>query len=584
MYAQRTIHNTGAALWPRLRAAIALTLLSALICSFINPTPLSALPLPGKADPNSLDLRLIAINGLHGTLAPPQGPAARVTRSDGAVVEAGGAAYLAAYIKQLQEQTTHSLLYSVGDNVGASPLESGLFHDEPTINFLNSLGLAASAIGNSELDEGYSELLRLQHGGCHPQDGCNFDPQFSGSTFPLLAANLTRADGAPATMPFSINLVDGVPVGVIGVTPSDSPTLVAQSSIKGLSFGNEVETINRTADVLDFFGIKIITLLLHKPASVTPSGPNTCNNLAGPAKNIAEAVSPKIDVLFSADSQQQYNCTVTDPAGQPRTLIQGSSNGRMISVVDTSINPTTGDVIRSQVSAFNQVVSRDIEPDQAAQAIVDAAIAKAAPLADRPIGITTSDLTRKPSASGETTIANLVAESHLYATTDAGAQLALTNPGGVRADLLSSANPTGTPAGTVTYAHAYAVQPWGNTLRTISLTGAEIKMALEQQYRPSPTTPFILGSSANLRYTVSESAPVGSKVSALMLNGIPLDLAASYRVTVNSFLAEGGDGFTTFTAGRDSVGSGIDTDALVAYINSANPIVAPDAHHISVID
>lgn len=252
-------------------------------------------------------------------------------------------------------------------------------------------------------------------------------------------------------------------------------------------------------------------------------------------------------------------------------MVQGLSFGRLLSVVDLSVDPATGDVVRPDTRTGTVVVTRDVPPDPAAAALVDEARTKAAPIANAPVGRVTGELARAAASSGESPLGSVVADAQLAATRGGGAVAAVTNPGGVRADLPFAASPAGEGDGMVTYGEAYAVQPFGNILQTVTLTGAQLKETLEQQ--------FVLGRtlqvSDGLRYTWSASAPPGAKVSALTIGGAPVDPARPYRITVNNFLT-GGDGFTTLTRGTDVTGGAVDLDALVAYLRAA-PAVAPPA-------
>lgn len=525
--------------------------------------------------PDIVPVRLLAFNDLHGTLAPPQGEAGEVTGVDGAVIPAGGAAYLAAYIDQLRSQADNSLLYSVGDNWGSSALESAFFHDEPTVAFLNRLGVAASGIGNHELNAGFDEFQRMQRGGCHPVDGCEFAPSFTGTDFPMLAANMTYTNGVPATLPFSVDYVEGIPIGVIGVMPENSASIIAAGRTDGLAFGDELQAIDRTADLLDFFGVKAITVLLHRGDSSTAgSGPDSCDLTTDAARRIAASANPKVDVVFSAAGTNQYNCSVDDPLGRQRVFMQGASNGRALSVVDVSIDRTTRDVVREQSNAFNQIVSRSITPDAAVADLVDEATTKAAAVAKRVVGSTANQVPRAVQPSGESALGNLIADAQLAASAPAGAQLALMNPGGIRADLAS---------GSISYGELHDVQPFGNTVRVVSMTGDRIIEALEQQFQQrddgSPVRQ-VLAPSGNVSYELRGGAAPGSRIVDLSIDGKPVARDAEYRVAINAFLAGGGDGFGAFRDARNGVDVGTDVDLLAAYLGARGPVPAPPTNRI----
>jgi 5'-nucleotidase len=529
-----------------------------------------------KGAQRTVDVRLIGINDLHGNIEPPTGSSGRVTLADGKTVNAGGAAFNATHIKKLRSEVKNSVVVGQGDLIGASPIVSALFHDEPTVEILNSVGMNTTAAGNHEFDEGYRELLRMQRGGCHPVDGCQFNDTYGGAKFPILGANVTKADsGLPALPPFWIEFRDGIPIGFIGMPLKDVPVLVDPNGIKELKFGPEIEAANRYADLLNLFGVKSIVLLVHQgDQTAANGGPNGCTNVPGPGQLIAEKVSPKIDAVFSGHSHQHYNCTVKDPDGNPRPFIEGLAFGRELSVVDLKIDRKTRDVIRSATKAENKIVTQDVTPDPAVQAIIDKAKAKSGPIANKPVGTIAADILKAQAASGESPLGNVIADSQLAATTGNGAVVALMNPGGVRADLTYASSPNNEGNGVVTYGEAFTVQPFGNILQTVTLTGAGLKAALEQQW--TATRSFVLQPSASLTYSWSTSAPLGSRISALAINGTPVDPAANYRVTINSFLQGGGDGFSEFTKGTAITGGGIDLDAFTAYLG-AHPNLAPPA-------
>jgi 5'-nucleotidase len=552
----------------RLAAAIAAIGLGAAAAVTLSPAAEAA---PSR----TTDVRIIGINDFHGNLEPPTGSSGRVTLSDGSTVDAGGAAFLATHVKQLRAQVRNSLLITSGDNVGASPLTSALFHDEPTIDFLDSLGVLSGTVGNHEFDEGYRELQRMQFGGCNPTDGCVFRPTFKGANFPFLGANVTFDNGLPALLPFTVTFSGGQPIAVIGVTLHDLPSVVTPEAIKGLKFGDEVKAVNATSKLLDFFGIRAQVVSMHQGNNTQGGGPNDCKIAPGPATEIAAKVSPSVDVIFTGHSHQQYNCQINDPAGHPRTVIQASSFGRLLSVVDLKIDNRSHDVVRDQTTAHNEIVTRDVTPDPATQALVQEAVTKAAPIGNRQVGTITADLLKDGGTTGESTLGDVIADAQLEGTQSNNAVIAITNPGGIRADLNYASSPAGEGDGVVTYAEAFTVQPFANIMQTITLTGENLKNVLEQQWQAGGIV-RVLQVSSSLHFTYSQSAPIGSKITSVTVNGQPIDPSATYRVSVNNFLAAGGDGFTEFTKGTDLAGGPVDLDAFTAYL-TAHPNLAPPA-------
>jgi 5'-nucleotidase len=533
------------------------------------------------AQADTTQVRLITLNDFHGNLQPPSGSSGRVTLADGTTVDAGGAAYIATHVKQLRAQVRNSIMLSAGDNIGASPLESALFHDEPTIDFLNMIGVSASAVGNHEFDEGYRELLRIQFGGCNPTDGCVFRPTYGGAKFPFLGANVTFDNGLPAVLPFTVKISGGVPIAVIGATLEDLPSVVTPSAIEGLKFGDEVTAINKTSKLLDRLGIRSQVVVLHQGDTATTGGPNACNLVpGGPGSAIAAGASPSIDAIFTGHSHQAYNCSLPDPAGNPRPVMQGASFGRLLSVVDLQISKRTRDVVRSATVAHNEIVTRDVTPDPAVQALVTEAVTKAAPIANRQVGTITADITRVAPASGEQPLGDVIADAQLAGTQEAGAQVAITNPGGIRTDLLYASSPAGEGDGVVTYGEAFAVQPFSNIMQTITLTGDQLDAVLEQQWTSART--FILQISSTLHYTQTIGNPIGDRVSNITVGGVPVTPTGTYRVSVNNFLAAGGDGFTVFAQGTDLVGGPVDLDAFTAYLTAHPGLAPPPADRVTV--
>ena len=567
---------------------IAVVVLTGITAVAVTATPASARTPHPHPTPPPVAVRLIGMNDFHGNLVPPTGSSGRVTLDNGTTVDAGGAAYIATHVKALRSQVRNSLLVSSGDNIGASPLASALFHDEPTIDFLNDIGLDASSVGNHEFDEGYRELLRIQFGGCNPTDGCQFDQPYRGARFPYLGDNVsfngtTAPKGLPALLPFTVKFSGGQPIGIIGSVLQDLPSIVVPDGIKMLQFTDEVAAIDRTSALLTRFGVKAQVVVMHQGDESEGGGPDACNiEAGGPASYIATHASAAVDVFFTGHTHQQYNCVVTDPAGNPRPMIQGLSFGRLLSVVDVQIDPRTHDVIRADTKAHNEVVTKDVTPDPTVQALVDRAVSGAAPIANRKVGSITADIVRAAPASGEEPLGDVIADGQFAATTGNGAQFAITNPGGIRGDLTYASSLAGEGDGVVTYGEAFTVQPFSNIMQTVTITGAQLKAVLEQQWQ-SPSTVKILQISAALHYTWSQSAPIGSKISNITVGGVAVDPATSYRVSVNNFLAGGGDGFTVFQQTTNVTGGPIDIDAFTAYLTAHPNLAPPAADRITVV-
>jgi 2',3'-cyclic-nucleotide 2'-phosphodiesterase (5'-nucleotidase family) len=528
-----------------------------------------------------VELQVLSFNDFHGHLQPPSGTDATLgAQLDPSGTPVGGAEYLASTLTALRAGAPNSVTVAAGDLIGGSPFLSGLFHDEPAVESLNALGLDISSVGNHEFDEGVDELIRMQRGGCRPDEGCYLPwgrRGYPGADFSWLAANVVRESTGRTVLPgTTVRRVDGVKVGYIGMTLEDTPVLVAQSGIEGITFEDEVETANAAAAALKQRGVDTIIVLLHE-GGLQAGTYKDCNGIAGPIVDIARALDPAIDLVVTGHTHQPYVCNIPDPSGAPRMVTSASSYGRVVTETSLFIDKATGDVNRALTTSTNHLVTRT-NPDPTQTEIVNRWNAASAPIANRVIARISADLTRSPNRDTESTMANVIADAQLAATLGNGAQLALMNPGGVRADLTVADISGGEGPGEVTYAEAFEVQPFGNLLVTLDMTGDQIERLLEQQYvagRPGGRDQLIFGVSAGLTFTYTGTAPEGARVSDVRLNGAPLVPATTYKVTTNSFLADGGDAFTVFREGTNRIGGGDDLDALIAYLAANSPVAAP---------
>ncbi|MEN9218137.1 MAG: bifunctional metallophosphatase/5'-nucleotidase [Gloeomargarita sp. DG_2_bins_126] len=538
-------------------------ILGVALCSLLLTLGLTPV-LVAQGEP--LSVQLIALNDFHGNLEAAN---LTFTMPDGQRIPAGGAEYLATHIRQLRQKNPRTLLVSAGDAIGATPLLSALFHDEPTIQALDAMQLAVNAVGNHEFDQGYVELLRLQKGGCHPQDGCGRRPRFGGAKFQYLAANvIDEKSGQPILPPYKIYTFDGVKIAFIGMTLAGTPKIVSQKGIVGLRFQNEADTVNALIPELKKQGIKAIVVLVHEGGLPT-GGYNECPQLSGAIVDIVKRTDPEVDLFITGHTHQAYNCVLDG-----RVVTSAASFGRLVTEIHLTLDRRTRDV--RAVAANNRIVTQDVPKDNALTRLINRYKALADPLANRVIGQLTADLLRTASASGEMPLGNLIADAQLAATQapdQGGAVVALMNPGGIRAELT---------AGDVTYGQAFAVQPFGNNLVTMTLTGAQIKDLLEQQFdNPVVGQNRILQVSQGFAYRWSAAAPAGQRVQNITLNGQPLVPSQTYRVTVNSFLADGGDNFTVLRQGQDRRGGVVDLVALEAYFRTRSPLSPPSLGRIT---
>ncbi|MFJ9113678.1 bifunctional metallophosphatase/5'-nucleotidase [Streptomyces sp. NPDC102283] len=556
--------------------------------------------------PRTVDVQLLSFNDLHGNLEPPAGSAGNVseTQPDGTVkaIPAGGVEYLAASLRTARKGNPYSVTAAGGDMVGASPLLSGLFHDEPTIEALNGLDLDVSAVGNHEFDEGAAELARLQNGGCHPVEGCyEKGRKFKGADFPYLAANVTKEKtGRPLLKPYTVWKKNGVKIGFIGVTLEGTPDIVTANGVKGLKFHDEVETINKYARELDRKGVKSIVALIHEggaPASTSYNydcdSPGAGDGISGPIVDIAKGITPKVDALVTGHTHQAYVCTVPDPAGKPRMVTSASSFGKLYTDTTLTYDRRTKDIVRTSVKSANHIVTR--HPDRRAQDMTDLITrwnALAAPIASKPQGWISADIDGRGSTAPEKPLGNVIADAQLEGLAPAdkgGAEVAFMNPGGIRADLVHKAS-GGEGDGVVTYGEAFTVQPFTNMMNVVDLTGAQLVTALQQQVSgANEASPKILQVSRGLTYTLDLTKTGAARVvtDTIKLNGAAIDPAKSYRVAMNEFLAGGGDGFAALGQGTNKLVGASDLDLFNAYLaahsTATDPLAPPATDRITVI-
>ena len=540
---------------------------------------------PGmRGKPPSVDVQLLAVNDFHGALDPSL---SKPNADDPTTwYYRGGAEYLANFVNTAAADNPNTVKISDGDMIGASPLLSALFHDEPTVMAFNLMGFNLSSTGNHEFDEGWTELLRMQNGGCHPVDGCNPEvPPFTGATFEYLSANVIRLDTGETLFPaVAVKEFNGVKVGFIGVALESTPEIVVPIGVEGLEFQAEVSTINHYVKVLkDTQGIKAIVVLLHDGAATTP-GYNGCNPTDPFYTNLVMKIDPEVDALITGHTHNAYNCSIKVKKNyDPMLVTSAGYNGRYLTDIDLTIAGTNGQVIaRSANNIPVETPYLSAVPDPDMKALLDVYRAASSELANEVIGSITADITRTQNGAGESALGDVIGDAQLIATidpADGGAVVAMTNPGGIRTDLLYN-NQYGEEApGEITYGEAFAVQPFSNSLVTMTLTGDQLKAVLEQQF----VTNKMLQISASLAYSWSASAPVGSKISDMMIDGVAVDPAASYRVTVNNFLAAGGDGFTAFLAGIDLFTGGVDLDAFIAYLEDSPALEPPTLGRITLL-
>lgn len=528
-----------------------------------------------KHDP-VVNIKLLGINDFHGQLSP---------RAVGAR-PAGGAAVLASYLRAASEAAKDgAVIIHAGDHVGASPPNSALLQDEPAISVMNQLAnkqclpvklfrklpyeLQAytqprcnivGTFGNHEFDEGIGEALRLVYGGNH-EDGPFLEKRWQGAGFPYISANvIDESTGRPVLPPYTIKVMNGVAIGFIGAVLKETPTIVTPTGVAGLKFIDEADAINASVKQLKRQGVKTIIVTIHQGTGQTSyTGPTDPEVLppSGPIANIVKRLDSEVDVVVSGHAHGFTNALVPNNAGKQILLTQAFSASTAYGDIDLAISRKSGDVVEKSAAIVTTWGDEGpgLVPDVKVAELVAQADERVAPLVSRVVGTVTTALTRTESGAGESSLGNLIADAQRVAT---DAEFAFMNPGGIRADLA---------AGEVTWGALFTIQPFGNDLVSMDLTGAQIKTLLEQQWQ-GQAFPKILKTSG-LTYTWDNARAVGDRVTQILkADSTPLDPAATYRVTVNSFMAAGGDGFLVLPQGTNRVVGPVDLEALVEYVES----------------
>jgi 5'-nucleotidase len=534
-----------------------------------------ACPAAGFAETAApVDVRILAINDLHGNLRPPPGGIRIADPGDKTrkiAVPAGGVETMATLVQQLRQGNKNTIFVAAGDLIGASPFLSAMFHDEPTIESLSMMGLEVASVGNHEFDEGKEEIKRMQNGGCHPVDKCQGPHPFLGAKFHYLAASTVEAaSGKTIFPPYEIREFDGIPVAFIGLTLKGTAGIISPVSAAGLEFHDEAETVNALVPELKARGVEAIVVLIHEGGY--PTGDyNECPAISGAIVDIVKKFDRAVDLVISGHTHQPYVCNIDG-----RLVTSADKYGTLVTAIDVTLDVKTRDVIAAK--ADNVIVRSGQLAKDAEQTALIEAYDRLVPIANRRAGSVTATLSRVPNNSGESVLGDIIADAQLAATAGAtlgNAVIAFTNPGGLRADV------TRKDDGVVTYADLFASQPFGNQLVTLSLTGNQIKNALEQQWL-DPRRTRILQVSKGFSYAWDSGKPLGEHVIAasMSLNGERNDPARSYRVTVNNYLSAGGDGFTVLKEGAAQQFGVNDVDALDAYFQANGPISPTAADRI----
>ncbi|TYP70812.1 bifunctional 2',3'-cyclic-nucleotide 2'-phosphodiesterase/3'-nucleotidase [Paenibacillus methanolicus] len=484
-----------------------------------------------------ISVQLLGINDFHGQLdykKDVKDAAGKVTAT------LGGADYLATYLKQREATNPNTLLVHAGDAVGASAPVSALLRDEPTIDFLNRLGFDAGTLGNHEFDRGAAEALRLINGGKNPDTGADF----AGANFPYVAANVIGADGKPLLDPYVVKEVGGVKIGFIGVVTNITPTIVKAESIKGITFVEQAPVVNKAVAELKAQGIKSIVILAHDPYEGKADAPT------GEVVDLAKAVDDEVDVIFAGHNHGGLNQVIDG-----KIVVEAFSYGTAFADIDLSIDRATKNInVAKSKAEIVDVKQQGVTPDAEISAMIKSYQEKNAPVMNAPVGKSAAAITREATAAGESALGNLIADGMRETMkTD----FAFMNSGGIRNDL---------PQGSVTYGNMFSIQPFGNVLIKMTLTGAQMKELMNQQWAGTSAK---IGQVSGFTYSYDLSKPVGSRIVDIKkADGTALKDDATYTIVVNDFMATGGDGYTVLTKGTNREAGPVDLDATIAYLKS----------------
>jgi len=547
--------------------------------------PMNKLPI---ASNEKINVSILAFNDLHGHLEPPSLSVRE--RIDGNLTEvpAGGAAYLAAAIQHHKKLNPLNAVVSAGDMIGATPLISALFLDEPTIEAVNAMGIDFNAVGNHEFDKGTPELMRMRRGGCEKftrLEPCQVNRQFPGANFEFLAANVKKSDHETLFPAYGIKTFKQgnqvIKVGFVGMTLKNTPNLVTPEGVKGLKFEDEAATANALVPLLKAQGVSALVLVVHE-GGVIQGGPNdaSCPGLSGDIVPILNKLDTGFDVVVSGHTHRAYACDYKriNP-NKPFLLTSAGQYGTFLTHIQLSIDPVSKTVqnktasnVIVQSEAFVNASGVQVQPSSAlpffgkqmdVEKIVNVYRKASEVQVLKEVGRLSTSITRNASPSGESGLGNLIADAQWSSTASAErgrSDFALMNPGGVRADILIQQG-----GGTVNFGQLFKVQPFGNTLVVKRMTGQQVKDLLEHQFE-NPDRPKVLFPSESLRYEVDRRQPKGQRVLNIQIGQKPLDLARAYNVTMNSFLASGGDGFWHFNQAPTLSGGELDVDALSDYV------------------
>ena len=512
--------------------------------------------LPDAAAPR-VSVRILAFNDFHGTLDLPTGSQATMYGPP-----TGGVSYLATHLAAARQAQPHTVVVSVGDLFGASASLSRIFHDEPTVEAMALVGLDVAGLGNHEFDRGLTELRRMVSGGCHPLDGCQDGTGYQGAPFSLVSTNVwDPARGQTLFAPYVVRSFDGVRVAFLATVPPWTPTIVGAADLGGLEFRDDVSALNATVTELRAQGIEAFVVLAHMGGS-GGGGPDDCPAPSAELATFVTGLDPAVDIVLGGHSHEAYSCRVGAVVAT-----SAGSRGQVFTDLGLTVDRASGDV--TQVTVANRLVTRDVPPAAAVEALLSHYHDLATPILRGVVGRITASLTREPSPGGDCSLGSVVADGMLEATRGARAEVAIIHQASLRSDLRYLRYGAETEDGQITLLETMNVLPYGDSLVTLDLSGDELVATLDQQGF----------SVAGLEYTWDGQLPAGARIelASFLIGGVPVVLDRLYRVTVNDYLLRGGDGYAAFVAGRHAeVGVG-DVEAFASYLGAHSPVTPPPA-------
>nr|WP_315476467.1 bifunctional metallophosphatase/5'-nucleotidase [uncultured Undibacterium sp.] len=550
-----------------LTASIILLSLGLTSCTTTSTAPIA----PTKP----IVINMVAINDFHGHLEKEKINFKRTTDTTSQSTVGAGVEVLGAHLQAWRKEDKDLLFVGGGDLIGASPGISSLFADEPTIDALSQLGLRVSALGNHEFDSGLKELKRQINGGCdspRPDKVCKYNGTFTGAKFSYIAANVIDASSNKPMFPaYHIEQVKGVKIGFIGAVLRETPMMVASENVKGVSFIDEAEAINRSIPAMKEQGVKVFVVLIHEGGTTTEAFDQlACSKLKGPIVDIVNRLDPAIKLIVSGHSHTGFVCKVGD-----RTVTQAQNYGHLLTRIALTLDGKSHQVTNIEARNILMEVPTTAVPEELTTLMTKAREGSHAIITQPVARLAVPLLTRKLNAAGESPLGNVVVDTQFAAVKNLGVQIAFMNNKGIRANLETATNNVST------YGQISTVLPFGNTLILMTLTGAQIRTLLEQQVwldEESIDGRNVLQVSEGFTYVWDRKRPVGQRVlpESVKLNGVALDDSKEYRIAANNFIAGGGDRLPIFTQGSNKVDSGIkDLDVFLAYIKARDQAGSP---------